>query len=145
MLKGCVREDHINHRCVDAGSLVYPHARTHTHTHTRTHTHTHIHTHTHTQKHTHTHTVPSGHILTKDELQVLHALLASYSSDRLKFLQLSLQEEQEIRDIPLEEVETSLRQSGLDTMADRLRNNLEKGILNEMMTVNSSILHTSLQ
>ena len=76
---------------------------------------------------------------------MLRALLASYSSDKLKPFQQSLQEEQESCDISLEEVEKFLRQSGLDTMADRLRNNLGKGILNEMLTVNNYILHTSLQ
>ena len=66
------------------------------------------HTHTHTP---HTYTVPSGHILTREELQVLGALLARYSDEKLKSIQLSLQEEQEIRDISREEVEKSLRQS----------------------------------
>ena len=49
--------------------------------------------HTHTP---HTYTVPSGHILTREELQVLGALLARYSDEQLKSIQLSLQEEQEI-------------------------------------------------
>ena len=114
--------------------ILKPH-RTHTQTHT--HTHSHMHTYiiplTHTYMHTHfSCTVPSGHILTKDELHVLGVLLASYSSDKLKSFQLSLQEEQEIRDISREEVEKSLRQSGLDSMAEALRDSLEKGMLNEM-------------
>ena len=85
--------------------------------------HTHAHTHT-----LHTYTVPSGHILTREELQVLGALLARYSDEQLKSIQLSLQEEQEIRDISREEVEKSLRQSGLASMADGLKDDIEKGI-----------------
>ena len=73
-------------------------------------------------------TVPSGHILTKEELQVLGAMLATYSDEKLKSIQLSLQEEQEIRNISREEVEKSLRQSGLASMADTLKDNIEKGI-----------------
>ena len=76
----------------------------------------------------HTYTVPSGHILTREELQVLGALLARYSDEQLKSIQLSLQEEQEIRDISREEVEKSLRQSGLASMADGLKDDIEKGI-----------------
>ena len=82
--------------------------------------------HTHTP---HTYTVPSGHILTREELQVLGALLARYSDEQLKSIQLSLQEEQEIRDISREEVEKSLRQSGLASMADGLKDDIEKGIV----------------
>ena len=81
--------------------------------------------HTHTP---HTYTVPSGHILTREELQVLGALLARYSDEQLKSIQLSLQEEQKIRDISREEVEKSLRQSGLASMADGLKDDIEKGI-----------------
>ena len=81
--------------------------------------------HTHTP---HTYTVPSGHILTREELQVLGALLARYSDEQLKSIQLSLQEKQEIRNISREEVEKSLRQSGLASMADGLKNDIEKGI-----------------
>ena len=84
-----------------------------------------MHMHTHTP---HTYTVPSGHILTREELQVLGALLSRFSDEKLKSIQLSLQEEQEIRDISREEVEKSLRQSGLASMADGLKNNIEKGI-----------------
>ena len=82
--------------------------------------------HTHTP---HTYTVPSGHILTREELQVLGALLARYSDEQLKSIKLSLQEEQEIRDISREEVEKSLRQSGLASMADGLKDDIEKGIV----------------
>ena len=84
--------------------------------------------------HTHTllthvyYTVPSGHILTREELQVLGALLARYSDEQLKSIQLSLQEEQKIRDISREEVEKSLRQSGLASMADGLKDDIQKGI-----------------
>ena len=81
--------------------------------------------HTHTPQ---TYIVPSGHILTREELQVLGALLARYSDDSLKSIQLSLQEKQKIRDISREEVEKSLRQIGLASMADGLKNDIEKGI-----------------
>ena len=64
----------------------------------------------------------------------------SYGSDKLKSFQLSLQEEQEIRDISREEVERSLRQSGLDSMAEGLRDNLEKGMLNERTSSPSASL-----
>ena len=77
--------------------------------------------------HTHLHAVPSGHILTRDELQILRGLLASYSNEKIQSIQLSLQEKQEIRDISREEVEKSLHQSGLEAIADRLKDNLEKG------------------
>ena len=59
---------------------------------------------------------------------MLGTLLARYSDDSLKSIQLSLQEEQEIRDISREELEKSLRQSGLASMADGLKNDIEKGI-----------------
>ena len=59
---------------------------------------------------------------------MLGAMLARYSDDSLKSIQLSLQEEQEIRDISREEVEKSLRQSGLASMADGLKNDIEKGM-----------------
>ena len=47
---------------------------------------------THAHTHTHLHVVPSGHILTKLELQVLATLLATYSDDKLKEIQLSIHE-----------------------------------------------------
>ena len=72
--------------------------------------------------------VPSGHILTKEELQVLGAILATQSDEQLKSIQLTIQEEQEIRDISREEVEKYLRQSGLASKADGLKDNIEKGI-----------------
>ena len=55
-------------------------------------------------------------------------MLATYSDEKLKSIQLSLQEKQKIRDISREEVEKSLRQSGLASMANALKDNLEKGI-----------------
>jgi hypothetical protein len=66
--------------------------------------------------------------LTKQELQVLGALLARFSDEKLKSIELTLQEEQGIRDISREEVERSLRQSGLASMADGLKDNIEKGV-----------------
>ena len=59
---------------------------------------------------------------------MLGAMLATYSDEKLKSIQLSLREEQEIRYISREEVEKSLRQSGLASMADSLKDNIEKGI-----------------
>ena len=56
-------------------------------------------------------------------------MLATYSDEKLKSIQLTLQEEQEIRNISREEVERSLRQSGLASMADTLKDNIEKGIV----------------
>ena len=58
-------------------------------------------------------------------------MLATHSDEKLKSIQLSLQEEQEIRDITREEVEKSLRQSGVASgisMADALKDRIEKGI-----------------
>jgi hypothetical protein len=59
---------------------------------------------------------------------VLGTLLAAYSDEKLKSIKLSLEEKQAIRDISREEVEKSLRQSGQASMADGLKDNLEKGI-----------------
>ena len=99
--------------------------------------------HTHTP---HTYTVSSGHILTREELQVLGALLSKFSDEKLKSIQLSLQEEQEIRDISREEVEKSLRQSGLTSMADGLKDDIEKGVAqDDIPTSPLSSLHVSLQ
>ena len=72
--------------------------------------------------------MPSGHILTKQELQVLGTLLAPYTDEKLKELQLSIQKEQE-GDILREEVERLLRQNGLTMIADRLKDDIEKGKL----------------
>ena len=49
------------------------------------------HTHLYTHKHD-THTVPSGHILTKLELQILGSLLVTYDDEKLKEIQLSIKE-----------------------------------------------------
>ena len=70
--------------------------------------------------------VPSGHILTKQELQVLRTLLAPYTDEKLKELQLLIQKKQE-GEILREDVEKSLRQSGLTMIADRLKDDIEKG------------------
>ena len=72
---------------------------------------------------------PSGHILTNQELQVLADLLAAHSDEKLKEIRLSIQEKQDIRRITREEVEGSLRQCGLISVADGLRESIEKGIL----------------
>ena len=62
---------------------------------------------------------------------MLGTILATYSDEKLKSIQLSLQEEQEIRDISREEVEKCLQQSGLKSMADELKDNIEKGIASD--------------
>ena len=105
---------------------IHVHTDVHMHIPELTRTYTHAHT---LLTYTCTCAVPSGHILTKEELQVLGAMLATHSDKpELKSIQLSLQEEQEIRDISREEVEKCLRQSGLVSMADALKDNIEKGI-----------------
>lgn len=60
------------------------------------------------------------------ELQVLQTLLAPYTDEKLKELQLLIQRKQE-GEISREEVEKSLRQSGLTMVADRLKDDIEKG------------------
>ena len=70
--------------------------------------------------------MPSGHILTKQELQVLRTLLAPYTDEKLKELQQLIQKKQEGK-ISREDVEKSLRQSGLTMIADRLKDDIEKG------------------
>lgn len=60
------------------------------------------------------------------ELQVLRTLLAPYTDEKLKELQLLIQRKQE-GEISREEVEKSLRQSGLTMVADRLKDDIEKG------------------
>ena len=70
--------------------------------------------------------MPSGHILTKQELQVLGTLLAPYTDENLKELQVLIQKEQE-GDISREEVEVLLRQSGLMMIADGLKDDIAKG------------------
>jgi hypothetical protein len=104
-----------------------PHTHAHTLIGTQYDTYVHYNAYIHT--HTYSRTVLSGHILTKQELQVLGALLARFSDEKLKSIKLSLQEEQDIRNISREEVEKSLRQSGLASMADRLEDNIKNGIV----------------
>ena len=74
--------------------------------------------------------IPSGHILTVQELQVLRTLLAPYTDEKLKELQLLIQRKEE-GEISREEVEKSLRQSGLTMVADRLKDDIEKGKFKE--------------
>ena len=69
--------------------------------------------------------MPSGYILTKQELQALSILLTPYTDEKLKELRLSIQKEQ--GDISREEVEKLLRKYGLTTTADRLKEDIEKG------------------
>ena len=110
------------------------HAHVHMHIHTVTYTHTRTLTITYLQcTYTHTHisqiiyTAPSGHILTKTELQVLRSLLATYSNEKLKEIQLSIGEKEAIHNITREEVERSLQQRGLEAIASGLKDNIEKG------------------
>ena len=70
--------------------------------------------------------MPSSHILTKQELQVLRTLLAPYTDEKLKELQLLIHKKQE-GEISREDVEKSLRQSGLTMIADRLKDDIERG------------------
>ena len=64
----------------------------------------------------------------RSELKVLARLLAAYSDEKLKEIKASIEEMQD-GDISLEEVESSLRESGLTSVADSLKGNLEKGII----------------
>ena len=73
-------------------------------------------------------TVPSGHILTEPELQVLSRLLAAYSSEKIKEIQQAIQKRQG-RGVSRQEVERSLREVGMMTIADELEQNLQKGTL----------------
>ena len=71
-------------------------------------------------------------------------MLAMHSDKpELKSIQLSLQEEQEIRDISREEVEKSLRQSGLASMADGLKDDIEKGIAWDDTPPTAHTLHSA--
>ena len=72
------------------------------------------------------HTAPSGHILMKSELKILARLLAAYSDEKLKEIKATI-EEKEGGDVSLEEVERSIRERGLNSIADGLKDNLEKG------------------
>ena len=65
---------------------------------------------------------PSGQILLKHELVALAKLLAAYSDEKLKEIKRNLQG----GDISREEVERSLRERGLTSIADDLKENLEK-------------------
>ena len=66
--------------------------------------------------------------MTNQELQVLASLLATYSDEKLREIKLSIQEKQDIGHISREEVERSLRESGMVSVADGLKESLEKGI-----------------
>ena len=68
----------------------------------------------------------SGHILSRVELQVLNSLLSAYSNDKVKNVQISIQNKP---NITREEVETMLLQNGMVTIASSLKENIEKGIL----------------
>ena len=87
-----------------------------------------------------THTAPSGHILTKEELYILRRLLADYSDSKLKEISRRFEENQD-GDIVREEVESALREKGLASIADDLKENLEKGYcLNMRLYINFEII-----
>ena len=60
------------------------------------------------------------------ELKVLSNLLGVYSDEKIKEIRLFIQGKQG-GDISREEVERLLRQSGLKSISDNLKENLEKG------------------
>ena len=62
----------------------------------------------------------------RSELKVLARLLAAYSDEKLKEIKRSIDEMQD-GVISLEEVERSLREKGLISIADSLKGNLERG------------------
>ena len=129
----------VMHTCAYSTGIL---TNTHTHhTHALTHNFTHIHMYIHMHMCT-LHTVPSGHILSNLELQVLASLLATYTDEKLKEIQLSIQEKQDIHAISREEVERSLRQSGLTSIADGLKDNIEKGIINYHTSLWMTTVHS---
>ena len=69
-------------------------------------------------------TAPSGHILTKDELDVLATLLGDEKLNAIK----TFVEERQGRDITREEVERLLMGHGFTSLANSLEDNLKKGI-----------------
>ena len=71
-------------------------------------------------------TVPSGHILTKFELQVLSGLLAAYSNEKIREILQSIHSKQG-GDMSREEIEKMLRDGGLQTIAEELEQSLQKG------------------
>jgi hypothetical protein len=72
---------------------------------------------------------PSGHVLDKLEIKVLHNMMETYKNERLKELKSSIQEAQnESRILSREEVEMTLRQNGLTMVADHLKETLKRGI-----------------
>ena len=75
---------------------------------------------------TYTHTVPKGHILTKQELEVLARILAVYSDVKIKELQLTIQQKQG-GEITLEEVIKLIQESSHTSIADTLEDDMKKG------------------
>ena len=66
----------------------------------------------------------------KSELKVLARLLAAYSDEKLKEIKASI-DEMEDGAISLEEVERSLRENGLISIANSLKGNIEKGTVEQ--------------
>ena len=75
--------------------------------------------------HSLTYTHPSVHNLLKHELEALDKVLAAYTDEKVKQIKHYLQEKRS-GDISREEVERSLRDSGLTSIANSLKENLEK-------------------
>ena len=57
---------------------------------------------------------------------MLSRLLAAYSNEKIKEIQQAVQKRQR-RDISRQEVERSLREVGMMTIADELKQNLQRG------------------
>ena len=68
-------------------------------------------------------TAPSGHILTKDELDVLATLLGDERLNAIK----TFIEERQGRDITREEIEGLLKGRGFTSLANSLEDDLKKG------------------
>ena len=70
--------------------------------------------------------VPSGHILTEAEFQGVSRLLAAYSNEKIKEILQAIQKRRG-RGVSRQEVERSLREVGMMTIADELEQNIQKG------------------
>ena len=74
------------------------------------------------------HTIaPTGHILSRLELQALDSLLSAYSDESLREIRLTVQRQRGVTAISREEVEWLLRQRGQFSFAEFLEESIEKG------------------
>ena len=71
------------------------------------------------------HAVPTGHILTKQELRVLDTILAVYSDEKIKEILLTIQRKHD--SVSLEEVTRLLHECGQALVADGLEESMKKG------------------